>query len=329
MNKGDELKLSSIVNKKFFEENILINLKKEHDLSTHLTPNAYFTGGLPGAGKSKIVESWKENNPDILVIDVDELRKLHPNLEKIIEKYGSEASGITHDDASKWGMQLRNYALEHKIPYILDSTLRNPNSAEIEITKAQDAGFKTHVTMMAVNEYQSVHGAYDRYLEQYKRIGLEARYVDPSLIRDSSQSIINSVAVIDKLKVDEFKIVNREKEILYDNRFSHDTAEEVMKKVTALENFSEKELNTLENSFSELSDDLSSCNTAQHIQREVQEIENELKKEIGEVKKENEKNIWNEVERDAAEARENSNVKNKEEPMKVEEYLGRDVIRKR
>jgi predicted kinase len=330
MNEGNDLKLSTKQNEKFFKERILDDIKDEYDLSTSSTPKAYFTGGLPGAGKSKIVESWKQSNSTILLIDVDELRKLHPNLEKIIEKHGSKTSGITHDDASKWGMQLRNYALEHKIPYILDSTLRNPKSAEVEIKKAQSEDFRTHVTMVAVNEYQSIHGAYDRYLEQYKRIGLEARYVNPLLIRDSSQSIIDSVAVIDKLNVDEFKIVNRQKDILYDNTYSLDTAEEVMRKVTSLENFSEKELSTLENSFTKLSNDLSLYKTPQHIQHEVHGIANDLKKEIRKIKSKNEKDIWNEVERDADEARENlEREKKKEEPIQEKEDLERDIRRNR
>ena len=325
MNRGDEFKLSTIENKKLFEEEILKDLRDRYDFSTNVAPNAYFTGGLPGAGKSKVVELWTKDNPNILLIDVDELRKLHPNLKDITDKYGSESSGITHNDASQWGMQLRNYALEHKIPYILDSTLRNPKSAEIEIKKAQDAGFKTHVTMVAVNEYQSIHGAYGRYLEQYKDIGLEARYVNPSLIRDSSQSIIDSVARIDKLNVDEFKIINREKEILYDNKFSIDTAEDVMKKVTSLENFSEEELNSLEESFSELSDKLSLHETPQHIQSEFQKIEEELKKEIREIKSKSEEKIWDEIELDAAEARENLEDK----PREVDKDLEREGRRNR
>ena len=47
MSRGDEFKLSTSENKKFFEEEILKDLRGRYDLSTNVTPTAYFTGGLP------------------------------------------------------------------------------------------------------------------------------------------------------------------------------------------------------------------------------------------------------------------------------------------
>jgi adenylylsulfate kinase-like enzyme len=65
-------------NSKYFEKSILPKLKTEFNFSTQEKPIAHFTSGLPGAGKSKVLEGWERDHPNIIVIDADNLRKGNP-----------------------------------------------------------------------------------------------------------------------------------------------------------------------------------------------------------------------------------------------------------
>jgi len=72
----------------YFKKDILPKLRNKYDFSKSMQPKAYFTGGLPGAGKSKIVKHLRKENPKIPVVDVDDLRKHHPNSEIIQKHFG-------------------------------------------------------------------------------------------------------------------------------------------------------------------------------------------------------------------------------------------------
>lgn len=126
---NEQLLLSTKENEEYFKTNILPDLKEKYSFESSDNPTAYFTAGLPGAGKSKVAERWKDDNENIIVIDADELRKEHPNSSKILKKFGAGASEITHPDAVKWVSQLKEEAIKCKTDYILDSSMRNPKSA--------------------------------------------------------------------------------------------------------------------------------------------------------------------------------------------------------
>jgi len=238
VNKGiDDYKLSSEENSKYFKERIMPTLKNDFDFSTQKQPVAYFTAGLPGAGKSKVLDGWQKENSDIIVIDADELRKVHPRSAEVLNKYGADSSEITHPDAVKWVKQLKEKAIDNRANYILDSSMRNPKSAEIEIGQAIKNGYDVKVTMVAVNEYESLQGVFDRYANQYEHNSKEARFVNPNLITEASTSIKESAATIDKLPVKDFKIVDRDMNVIYDKSHTKGTAKENYESFTNIKNW--------------------------------------------------------------------------------------------
>ena len=212
----EDYQLSNAEAAEYFKKEIFPKLQKRHDLSESKQPTAYFTGGLPGAGKSKIVELLERENPKIPVIDVDELRKHHPHSDTIQKHFGEAASSITHPDAVKFAYLFKEEIFANRADYVLDSTLRNPKSAELELGHALQHGYDIKVTMVAVHEFESLQGALSRYAKQLERNPTEARFVDPAFVKEGAATIADSVDLIDKLPVKEFKIVTRDQEIVYE-----------------------------------------------------------------------------------------------------------------
>lgn len=281
-----DYQLSDKMNQNYFEKYILKKLEQRFEMKTSKEPMAYFTAGLPGAGKSKILHQWEQEKKDILVIDVDEFRKEHPFNTKILERFGTQASEVTQKDASKWAMLTRNEALQHKIDYILDSTMRNPKSAEFEIKKAQKKGYSVEVKMLAVNEFESLEGVFNRYAMQYQHNSKEARFVDPSLVLESKDSILQSIDSIDKLKIDKFTIVNREMEILYDqNKSYQQSAKEIIQEKTDLKNWDKSKIDKLVENWDKVLTKLENIKAPQTIQESAKHIKKDLIEQLKSLQK--------------------------------------------
>ena len=255
-----DFELSKEENKAYFDKSILPSMKLQYDFKPQDKPTAFFTAGLPGAGKSKVLDAWEKQYKDIIVVDVDNLRKEHPNTKEILKHFGEKASEVTHVDAVRWAAQVKIEAIQNKANYILDSSMRKPRSAEIEIDQASSNGYDAKVTMVAVNEYESLQGVFNRYAFQYANNSKDARFVDPSFVKESSLSILESAATIEKMDIKEFKIVNRDMEVLFDSTspVKNKSAKETLKehidirtwdkdKVAQLKNDWDNVINKLEN----------------------------------------------------------------------------------
>lgn len=280
----NDYKLSIDENIKEFQKEILPDLKEKYDFSQKENPKAYFTAGLPGAGKSKVIEQIELTKPDIIVIDADELRKEHPKAQEILNKHGAESSSITHPDAVKWVSQLKEEAFKHKADYVLDSSMRNPKSPEIEIGQALKNNYSVEVTMVAVNKYESLQGIYDRYANQYESNSKEARFVDPKLIEDANISIRDSAAVVDNLEVKQFKIVDRKMETVFDStKDIKGTAKEKLEEHTNLRNWSPEKLDTLKQNFERVVQKLEDVKAPKEIIDSAKTTQNSLKTEIKDI----------------------------------------------
>ena len=72
--KPEDFQLSNAEAAEYFNKEILPKLHKRHDFSEKKEPIAFFTGGLPGAGKSKVEGSAGRNTK--YTIKYDEVRSI-------------------------------------------------------------------------------------------------------------------------------------------------------------------------------------------------------------------------------------------------------------
>jgi dephospho-CoA kinase len=279
----DDYKLSSEKNSKYFKEKIMPMLKDDFDFSTRKQPTAYFTAGLPGAGKSKVLDGWQKENSNIIVIDADELRKLHPHNSEVVDRYGADSSEITHPDAVKWVKQFKEEAIDNRANYILDSSMRNPKSAEIEIGQAIENGYDVKVTMVAVNQYESLQGVFDRYANQYEHNSKEARFVNPSLITEASTSIKESATTIDNLNTKDFKIVDRGMNVIYDKSHTKGTAKENYENFTNIKNWEPKKVEQLQENWNKIIVKLEKIDAPEKVVESAKTITKDLSSHIKEI----------------------------------------------
>jgi UDP-N-acetylglucosamine kinase len=65
-------------------------------------PSAYLTGGQSGAGKGLLHEIARaEQNGNIVIIDGDSFRNLHPEYRELLLRYGNDSVLYTQEFSSK------------------------------------------------------------------------------------------------------------------------------------------------------------------------------------------------------------------------------------
>jgi len=266
---------------RYFKEIILPILKNKFDFNYREKPVAYFSAGLPGAGKSRAIDEWEKKHKDIIIIDADNLRKYHPHYEEIQKEFGDRASEISHVDAVRWVKLLKREAFESRANYVLDSSMRNPRSAEVEISQAQANNYRVEVTMIGVNLYEALEGVYDRYITQHENSPSDARFVNPQLIKEASKSIIDTVDTIDKMGVGHFKIMSRDNEVIYDNK--ERTSKRASSKYVSyidIENWSRDKLERFKDSWNMLVARFESSNIGKNVLNNLKESYMDLKERL-------------------------------------------------
>jgi len=297
-NTKSKYQLSTEENKQYFQKEILPEYKLGKDFTAKEQPIAHFTAGIPGAGKSNIVEEWKRENPNIVVIDADKLRKRHPNRDKIQQEHGPDAAKITHPDAISWVEQLNDEAIKSKTDYILDGSMRDPVWAKYDIDKAINTGYNVEVTMVGVNKYESLQGVNDRYAKEYAVNPKQARFVDPAFVKEANISIKESAAVIDSLDIKQFKIVDRSGEVVFDStKDTKGTAKEKLENHTDLKNWTPEKLDTLKQNFAKSVDRLTEVKAPQEVINSAKSDQSSLNTQIKDIKQTsmNEKDLYEKV----------------------------------
>jgi len=279
--------LSEDENQKVFTNNIIPKYIKEYDFKSSNNPIVFLTGGLPGAGKSALVNIFRKklNNDKTFVANSDEMRPFHPKYEEAMEKFGSEAGAAVHHDATIFSEKLINYAIEKKTNFIIDGTLKDPKKANTLINTLHNNGYNINITMIAVNKYESLHGIFNRYAEQYLNNPATARFVNPKFIEIGKQQILKSVEVISSKNINRFTIIDRDRNILYDSNIHKDKSPvAIMKDSTNLKNWNQDKRDKLLNNFEKVIQKLKDYKAPQNIIDMAKDIQKDLILEIKNIK---------------------------------------------
>jgi len=121
-------------NKKYFIEQYTLGIKSEKDKT------AIFTAGMSGVGKTELAQFLKEQNPNLLHIDTDNIRTFFSKV-----GYNGQNSHLFQKPASKGFSKLFDHALKHSFSIILDSNLSNLSKAIENIQRLLDKGYKLEI----------------------------------------------------------------------------------------------------------------------------------------------------------------------------------------
>ena len=178
------------------------------------SPQVYFLGGQPGAGKSGLERmiNIKEN---YIPISGDDYRKDHPKFKQFNKIYGREASVYTQQWAGEMVKKLVKELKGEKYNIILEGTLR---TSEIPIREARgfkEAGYYAELNIVAVKPEKSYLGTLQRY-EKMIKDGFTSRMTPKGHHDLVAENIPSNLSEIYNAKVfDEIKIYDRKNNLLY------------------------------------------------------------------------------------------------------------------
>ena len=183
-------------------------------------PHAIVLAGQPGAGKGNLVKAAQfEFSDNIVPIDPDAQRELHPDFKKLREAHPYTWSGHTHYDASRWAGELRDAAVAGRRNLIVDTTLGNADGAIQTIKGLQAKGYSVEVRVVATHRLESELGVDRRFTGQLDKEGF-GRHV-PGEFHDAAYKALP--ANLDKVQEQtgaRIRIYSREGVELYDSHTS-------------------------------------------------------------------------------------------------------------
>lgn len=190
--------------KKIFNERIKIRYFSDGVKSVE-NPKAVFLAGQPGAGKNKLAEeTLKGFKTNAIIVDMDELRKYHPDFGSVKDQYSLDA------DTRKFKTLLLDECIKNKCNVIFDGTLGGQlKYVEAEMQNMKDSGYSIKINALAVNDSISKLGFVSRYEKQVSEQG-QGRNVDLSYHNEIYKNIPNNITeLIGKGKVDEMTLYKR------------------------------------------------------------------------------------------------------------------------
>lgn len=149
-------------------------------------PVAYILGGQPGAGKTTLhaIAKSKLNN-DVITIDNDTFKPMHPNYDALVEEYGKNY--VEH--VTPFSNRMTEALIEHfsKLGFNLtvEGTLRTAETPMKTASDLKEKGYEVNLYVMAVSKDLSYLGTLERYESMYS--------TDPQTARSTDKSIHDTV----------------------------------------------------------------------------------------------------------------------------------------
>lgn len=184
-------------------------------------PNIYVLGGQPGAGKSDLIEKTKkELSNNLIVINADEYRKLHPKYHEIQKEYGDDASSITGKFTAILANAIKEKAILERYNIVIEGTFRQDNVPISTIEQCKANNYMAHVLIKTCPQKESWESCLSRYnnmkemKEKFPNTAPYPRYVKKEF-HDLVVSTLstNVKSVFEKSKADTFQVFSREGQI--------------------------------------------------------------------------------------------------------------------
>ena len=194
-------------------ENQIFNNKKSCDF-----PIAVVLGGQPGAGKSVLIDNAKKEFDDnnVVIINGDEFRRMHPNLDEILEYAEEDYAMYTDADVRVWTSDLFEKAINDKYNIIFEGTMRTNRICDT-LKKLKDNGFFIELKILAVNGIDSLISTMERYEKQKNAEGY-GRITPSDSHRNAYYGMLDTLEDIESQKCfDTLEISTRNGDIVYYN----------------------------------------------------------------------------------------------------------------
>ncbi|MBQ9020434.1 MAG: zeta toxin family protein [Eggerthellaceae bacterium] len=200
---------------------ILVNTQ----LSCVDDPRAILLGGQSGAGKTTLHLVYKKKlQGNIIVINGDEYRKLHPHFAEIQKRYGLDAPAHTAKWAGAMVEALIDAFSAEGYNLIVEGTLRTSSAPLKTADLLRSRGYDVSLALMAVKPEISLVSCQIRY-EQMRIAGTTPRAVDPAHHAKIVEDIVENLATLERSGVfSSVSLYNRAGVCLFALNYSDETA---------------------------------------------------------------------------------------------------------
>lgn len=127
-------------------------------------PTAIIVGGQIGAGKSRLIPVAKRNlNNNVVTVDFDELRILHPNHREVRAKYPELVYQILLKDTERLKDDLQEDIIKKRLNVVYEGALRNPTGFCNLAKKFKENNYNVELYLMSVPQLESYVSTILRY----------------------------------------------------------------------------------------------------------------------------------------------------------------------
>ena len=195
-------------------------------------PMGILLGGQSGAGKSTLHRIYRERlSGNVIVINGDEYRKLHPNFHLIQQHYGLDAPAHTARWAGAMTEALIDALSQQRFNLVIEGTLRTSDVPLKTAALLRERGYSTSLAIMAVKPEISLLSCQVRY-ELMRLAGTTPRATDPQHHDKIVHDIVENLAVLEESgQFEEVLLYNRSEERLYPAASAQPTACETLRSV--------------------------------------------------------------------------------------------------
>lgn len=179
MNKSD---LAYFSEEQFQERLQAIIQRLSMDKIVQYKPVAYILGGQPGAGKSSLHRIIKDKlNKNVITIDNDTFKSLHPNFELLVENYGKNYVEHVTPFSNKMTESLIEHFSNEGYNLTIEGTLRTLETPVKTAENLKEKGYEVNLCVMAASKDLSYLGTLERYEEMYLDNPKNARSTDKAI----------------------------------------------------------------------------------------------------------------------------------------------------
>ncbi|MDR3350125.1 MAG: zeta toxin family protein [Prevotellaceae bacterium] len=196
------------------------------NLKSQTNPLLTIIGGQPGCGKSTRSANIRDSltlDSKALFIDLDELRKFHPEYKSINKKNDKLAALYTGPDAGKWSELLLHSAVRKKYNIVYESSLRNTEYLCSMIhSLSKKEGYDISLQVIITKPEISQVSTYLRYELIKERFGY-GRYIVPDYHDDSVTNMSKALqAIKEQGLVSKMELYTRDKPLFQEDYKKND-----------------------------------------------------------------------------------------------------------
>ncbi|HEL1840482.1 type II toxin-antitoxin system toxin PezT [Streptococcus suis] len=193
-------------------------------------PIAILLGGQSGAGKTTIHRiKQKEFQGNIIIIDGDSYRSLHPNYLSLQEEYGKDSVDYTKTFAGKMVEHLVDELSKQGYHLLIEGTLRTIEvpSKTAQLLKAR--GYQVSLALIATKPELSYLSTLIRYEEVYAVNPSQARATPKEYHDGIVERLVDNLRELETSKLfDQIQIYQRDRTCIYDSETDEGSAAEVL-----------------------------------------------------------------------------------------------------